>query len=483
MYCELHCHTHYSLLDGASAPEALLDRAVALGMPALAITDHNGLYGAVAFWRAARARAIRPVIGAEVTLTHGSHLTLLAETQAGYANLSRLISMGQLAGTKGSPRLAIEDIARHATGLLCLSGCRQGAVAQAILADDETLAARAAGKLTDIFGRERCWIEVQRHWLPEDNRLIAGLLAAAAAVGVDVVATNNVHYATPDGHRLHDILTATRHNVPLADLGARQRPNNEFYLKGEPEMAALFAERPAAIAAAGAIAERCNVSLDFSSRRLPAFPRRTEDFPGGIPHGATAFSVLHTLCQEGLHNRFCPVTPQAVQQLAHELAVIERVGLSDYFLIVWDIIRFARDRGIRCQGRGSAANSLVAYLLGITPVDPLAHNLLLERFLSDRTDTTPDIDIDFAADRRDEVIAYVYERYGADHAAMVCNVVTYQERSAVRDVARALGFPPEELERVSAQVREQIEPGSGGAGEMGRIPHPFSPARNGERLG
>ena len=447
MYTELHCHTHYSLLDGASAPEALLDRAVALGMPALAITDHDGLYGAVAFWRAARARAIRPIIGAEVTLAHGSHLTLLAETQAGYANLSRLLSIGQLAGTKGSPRLAIEDIARHAAGLLCLSGCRQGAVAQAILADDETLAARAAGKLADIFGRERCWIEVQHHWLPEDNRLIAGLLATAAAVGVDVVATNNVHYATPDGHRLHDILTATRHNVPLADLGARQRPNNEFYLKGEPEMAALFAERPAAITAAGAIAERCNVSLDFSSRRLPAFPRRTEDFPGGIPHGATAFSALHALCQEGLRNRFCPVTPQAVQQLAHELAVIERVGLSDYFLIVWDIVRFARDRGIRCQGRGSAANSLVAYLLGITPVDPLAHNLLFERFLSDRTDTTPDIDIDFAADRRDEVIAYVYERYGTDHAAMVCNIVTYQERSAVRDVARALGFPPEEIGR------------------------------------
>jgi error-prone DNA polymerase len=442
-------------MDGASAPEALLDRAVALEMPALAITDHNGLYGAVAFWRAARARGIRPVIGAEVTMAHGSHLTLLAENQAGYANLSRLISIGQLAGTKGSPRLTIEDIARHATGLLCLSGCRQGAVAQAILADDEKLAARSAGKLADIFGRDRCWIELQCHWLPEDNRLIAGLLAAADAVGVDVVATNNVHYASPDGHRLHDILTATRHNVSLTDLGARQRPNNEFYLKGDPEMAALFAERPVAIAVTEVIAERCNVSLDFSSRRLPAFPRRTADFPGDIPHCTTAFSALHALCQEGLRSRFCPVTPQAVQQLAHELAVIERVGLSDYFLIVWDIVRFARDRGIRCQGRGSAANSLVAYLLGITPVDPLAHNLLFERFLSDRTDTTPDIDIDFAADRRDEVIAYVYERYGTDHAAMVCNVVTYQERSAARDVARALGFPAEELGRVGETIREQ----------------------------
>ena len=178
-------------------------------------------------------------------------------------------------------------------------------------------------------------------------------------------------------------------------------------------MAALFAERPAAIAATRAIAERCDVSLDFSSPPLARLPAPHGGFPHGIPPGATAFSTLHALCQEGLRDRFCPVTPQAVQQLAHELAVIERVGLSDYFLIVWDIVRFARDRGIRCQGRGSAANSLVAYLLGITPVDPLAHNLLFERFLSDRTDTTPDIDIDFAADRRDEVIAYVYERYGA----------------------------------------------------------------------
>ncbi len=390
---------------------------------------------AAEFWRAAQARGVKPIIGAEVTLAHGSHLTLLAETGAGYANLSRLISVGQLAGAKGAPVLTIEDVSRHAGGLLCLAGCRQGAVAQAVLADD--------------WGRAR------------------------RAAGVGVAATNNVHYATVDGHRLHDVLTATRHNVPLADpstgsgqgLGARQRPNSEFYLKGAAEMAALFTECPAALTATQAIAERCDVSLDFSRRRLPAFPSRSETFPHGIPPGETAFSHLYALAHAGLVAKLSPVTPPAVKQLAHELAVIEAAGLADYFLIVWDIVREARGRGIRGQGRGSAANSLVAYVLGITPVDPLAYNLLFERFLSDRTDTMPDTDLDFDRDRRDEVIAYVYERYGREHTALVCNVVTYQPRLAVRDAARALGYPAEELGRISAWAIERI---SGGAGESGR---------------
>ncbi len=471
MYCELHCHTYYSFLDGVSSPETLLERAAALGMPALAITDHDGLYGAVVFWRAARALGIRPVIGAELSLAHGSHLTLLAETQAGYANLCRLISLGHLRrrgetfpGLPTAPAsplppppspargrdiplpLGIEDLATHSAGLLCLSGCRQSTVSQAILAGDEERARRAALRLRAIFGRDRLWIELQHHWLPDDALLNAGLLAVAAWAGLDVVATNDVHYVAGEEHRLHDVLTATRHNLRLAELGTLQRPNSEYYLKGEQEMAALFAEHPAALAATQAIAERCSVSLDFSkregglsSRRLPGFPARTDDFPHGIPPGETAFSFLHGLCHQGLRAKYHPVTPQAMRQLAHELSVIEATGLADYFLIVWDIVRFSRSQGIRCQGRGSAANSLVAYLLGITPVDPLRYDLLFERFLSDRTDTMPDIDIDFAADRRDEVITYVYECYGVDHAAMVCNVVTYRERLAAIDWERAFG--------------------------------------------
>ena len=445
-YCELHCHTHYSLLDGASSPEALLDRAATLGMPALAVTDHDGLSGAVAFWRAAQARGIHPVIGAELTLAHGSHLTLLAERQDGYANLCRLISRGQLAGEKGAPVLTIEDVAQHAGGLICLSGCRQGAVAQAALASDLSLARRAAGKLRDIFGPRNFWVELQRHWLPDDARLNASLVETARQLGAGVVATNNVHYAAAEDYRLHDILTATRFNVPIAALGLRRRPNNESYLKGQAEMAALFADLPEALAATAEIAARCHVALDFSRRRFPTFP---------LAAGETAFGRLFDLCQAGLRALYRPVTPQAVRQLAHELEVIQAAGLADYFLIVWDIVRFAREQGIRCQGRGSAANSLAAYVLGITPVDPLRYDLLFERFLSDRTDTMPDIDIDFAADRRDEVIAYVYERYGADHAAMVCNVVTYQARSAVRDVARALGYAPADVDRLSRWARQE----------------------------
>ena len=464
-YVELHCHSHYSLLDAASSPEALLDRAASLGMSSLALTDHDGLYGAVEFWRAARKRGIHPLIGAELTLAAGSHLTLLAENQRGYGNLSRLISIGQLAGSKGHPLLSIEDVARHAEGLLCLTGCSRGAVATAVLAGDDNAssagarAARAAGKLADIFGRERVWIELQRHWLPDDVRLNAGLLEIARATGLPLVATNDVHYATVEDHRLRDILLATQDLCTLTELAGRPGTHNstEFYLKSAAEMGKLFADLPEALAATQAIAERCQVSLDFSGRRTPAFPRQTPDFSPGIPPGETAFSYLYSLCHLGLRDRFKPVTSQALRQLAHELVVIEKVGLADYFLIVWDIVRYAREQGIRCQGRGSAANSLVAYVLGITPVDPLRHNLLFERFLSDRTDTMPDIDIDFGSDRRDEVITYVYGRYGTDHAAMVCNVVTYQWRLAVRDVARALGFTPDDVDRVSEALHERAD--------------------------
>ncbi len=461
-YVELHCHSHYSLLDAPSSPEALLDRAAALGLSSLALTDHDGLYGAVEFWRAARKRGIHPLIGAELTLAHGSHLTLLAENQRGYGNLSRLISIGQLAGSKGSPHLTIEDVARHAEGLLCLTGCSRGAVAAAVLADDKNAGARAvraAGKLADIFGRGRVWVELQRHWLPDDGRLNAGLLEVAQAAGLPLVATNDVHYAVVEEHRLRDILLATQDLCTLTELAARPGTHNstEFCLKSAGEMGVLFADLPGALAATQAIAERCQVSLDFSGRRTPAFPRQAPDFPAGIPPSETAFSYLYGLSHQGLRDHFRPVTPQAVRQLAHELNVIEAVGLADYFLIVWDIVRHAREEGIRCQGRGSAANSLVAYVLGITPVDPLRHNLLFERFLSDRTDTMPDIDIDFGSDRRDEVIRYVYERYGTEHAAMVCNVVTYQWRLAVRDVARALGFSPEDVNRVAAALHERSD--------------------------
>ena len=441
-YVELHCHSHFSLLDGASSPETLVERAVTLGYPALALTDHNGLYGAVRFWQAAREWEIKPIFGAELTLASGHHLILLAESQNGYANLCRLISHGQLAGQKGQPRLTLEALASHARGLLCLSGCQKGAVASALLAHDEARACTAAARLREIFGPDRFWIELQRQYLPMDAWLTAELVALARRLDVGCVATNNVHYATRAGQRLHDVVTSIRCHttLPEALVGGLLHPNSELFLKSAQEMAAPFADLPQALANTLRIAERCNAQLDFSAQRLPTF---------AVPPGHTLSRYLRTLCKEGLQLKFNPITPEARAQLDHELSVIERMGLAGYFLVVWDIVRFARSQGIRCQGRGSAANSLVAYLLDITPVDPLRHHLLFERFLSGGTHTMPDIDIDFSGDRREEVIQYVYERYGEEHVAMVCNVVTYRARSALREVAKALAFPLDIIDKAA----------------------------------
>jgi error-prone DNA polymerase len=443
-YVELHCHSYFSLLDGASSPEALVERAAALGYPALALTDRDGLYGAVRFWNAARARGIQPILGAELALAdacpactcgedpgersrRGSRLTLLAETQAGYANLCRIISAGQLAGGKGDPRLTLETVASHAGGLICLraAGCRQ-----------------AAGALRDIFGPDRFFVEIRRHHLPGDAQLTAERAALARRLGVAPVATNDVHYAERAGRRLHDVLTCIRRHttLPEAMLNGLLHPNSERFLKSPGEMATLFSDLPGALRSSLHIAERCRVSLDFSSQRLPAFP---------VPERHTPESYLRALCEAGLRRKFDPVTPGATAQLAHELAVIGRAGLAGYFLVVWDIVRFACERGIRCQGRGSAANSLAAYVLDITPVDPLRHRLLFERFLSQEARTMPDIDVDFAADRREEVIQYVYERYGEEHVGMVCNLVTFRARSALRDVAKVLAFPPDVIDRAA----------------------------------
>ena len=487
-YVELHCHSYYSLLDGASSPKALVEQAAALGYPALALTDHDGLYGAVRFWQAAREQGIKPIVGAEVAMTAmppeargtSGHLTLLAEDRRGYANLCRLLSAGHLAGQKGRPKFTVETLAANAAGLVCLSGCRQGAIASALLAGDEEKARRTAGQLRDLFGPDRFWIELQRHFLPADGRLVAALVGLARWLGAGLVATNNVHYAQRSGQRLHDLLACIRGHMTLPEAlaGGLLHPNSEQYLKPPQEMAALFSDLPEAVVNTLRIAERCEVSLGFIDQRLPAFP---------VPDGHMPASYLRHLCRAGLRRRFDPVKSQAQAQMEHELAVIDRAGLAGYFLVVWDIVRFARERGIRCQGRGSAANSLVAYLLGITPVDPLRHNLLFDRFLSEGTTTMPDIDVDFAADRREEVIQYVYEHYGEEHVGMVCNVVTYRGRSAVREAAKALAFPPDVIDRTAqaldthsaAEAAEDMSPllsGDGGPIPMGIDLDPLVPS-------
>jgi error-prone DNA polymerase len=446
-YAELHCHSHYSLLDGASPPAELVRRAQALGLAALALTDHDGLYGVVPFYMAAQEAGLRPIIGAEVTLANGAHLVLLAETQAGYGHLCRLISAAQLAGRKGQPQLGDETLAAHARGLIALSGCAQGEVPAALLRGDPAAARARAAWYREVFGPRNYYVELERHWLAEDQALVAGLVALARELRLPIVATNDVHYAGEAGYRLHDVLTAIRHRCTVEELGSRRRPNSEYYLKSPAEMAALFADLPAALAHTIEIAGRCRVRLRFRDQALPSYP---------LPPGQTAAGRLRALCLERLPARYPHSEPQARAQLERELAVIDRAGLAGYFLVVWELVDWARARGIRLQGRGSAAGSLVAYLLGISPVDPLAHGLLFERFLSGDPQVMPDIDIDIAADRREEVIQHVYQRYGEAHTAMVCNVVTYRRRSALREVAKALGYGPEFIADVGARVGARV---------------------------
>ncbi len=456
-YAELHCHSYYSFGDGASSPEALVEQAKSLGLRALALTDHDSLAGAIRFWTAARQADLQPIIGAEVTLDDGQHLTLLAETQHGYANLCRLISEAHLHDAsidttpwpgKGEPSLSWTMLEQHHEGLLVLSGCRQGVVAAPLLRGEPELARAMALRLCDLFGREQVWIEVQQHQLPDDDRLIRASLSLAQSLDLPCVATNDVHYATAREARLRDALIAVRHIQPLDETRrAGLLPLNHTYHLASPDvMMQRFAEVPEAISNTLAIVERCTtspLSLDFAQQRLPRFP---------TPSNCDEFTYLARLCHEHLPRRYPRYTPEVLEQLNRELFVIQKVGLAGYFLSVWDIVRFAREQGIRCQGRGSAANSLVAYLLSITNVDPIQHHLLFERFLSEDAHTIPDIDIDFAHDRREEVIQYVYAHYGREHTAMVCNVVTYKARLALRDLGKALGFPLSVIERLSKSI-------------------------------
>ena len=473
-YAELHCHSYFSLLDGASSPEALVAQASALGLQALALTDHDSLAGAVRFTLAARQANLHAIYGAEITLTPlapgdtPNHLTLLAETQAGYANLCRLLTASRCDSLpplslaeedpaaldaawpgKVPPLLAWERLAQHTQGIIALSGCTRGPIAAPLARGDAEGALAAALRLRELWGATNLYVEVQHHDRGGDDLLVRQLRDMARRLALPLVATHNVHYATRTGSRLRDAMLAIDANLSLTE--ARRQgllPTGSMaYLQDAAQMARRFAELPQAVNSTLVIAERCQATLDFSQQRLPGFLDSCA--PDEKPEATSEFAWLYQLCHANLSKRYPDLRPAVLTQLAHELDVIERAHLAGYFLIVWDIVRFARARGIRCQGRGSAANSIVAYLLGITSIDPLAHGLLFERFLSDDRHTAPDIDVDFAADRRDEVIQYCYRRYGRAHTAMVCNVVTYRARSVLRDLGKVLEFPEAVIDRLA----------------------------------
>lgn len=442
-YAELHAWSNFSFLQGGSHPEELIETAAALGLEAIALTDRDGLYGAVRFSAHARRCGVKAILGSELTFEDGSRIVLLIEDERGYANLCELISRAQMRGSKGDARLRLEDFAGRVEGLTALSGGPLGCVERA-LAGDPDAAAGKARELMEIFG-ERFYLELQQHLTPQETRRNVRLVRLARECGIPCVATNAVVYAAKDDALVADVLACVRAGATLAAArDANQlRPNAEFHLKSPAAMQRLFAQYAEAIAAGIAIARRCSFTLERLTGQFPLFP---------VPEGSSPQRYLRELVYQGAAKRYpAPLETNVERQLEYELGIIARMDLAGYFLIVWDIVREAGVLGVLCQGRGSAANSAVCYALGITAVDPIGMNLLFERFMSEERKEIPDIDIDFAHQDRERVIQYVYERYGRTNAAMVAEVITYRTRSAIRDVGKALGLSPEEVETIARE--------------------------------
>ena len=463
-YAELHCHSNASFLDGASPPEELVAEAARLGLEALALTDRDGMYGVVRFAEAARAAGLPTVFGAELTLglgagragrsrgvvpdPPGEHLVVLARDPSGYARLCRAISTAQLAGSKGAPRGDLELLAGlHGGHWLVLTGCRKGAVPSALIEHGPAAAGRQLDRLIEAFGRENVLVELWDHGDPLDSTRNDVLALLGAERGVEAVATNNVHYATPGRRRLATALAAVRARCSLDELDPWLPAAASAHLRSGDEQAARMLRYPGAVQRAAEIGRALAFDLQLIAPRLPDFP---------LPTGHTEMSWLRRLAEDGATRRYGPRdaerVPGAWRQIDHELDMIERLGFPGYFLTVWDIVQFCGRAGIYCQGRGSAANSAVCYALGITKADAVSLGLLFERFLSPERDGPPDIDLDIEAGRREEAIQYVYQRYGRERAAQVANVITYRPRSAVRDMGRALGYAPGQLDAWARQV-------------------------------
>ena len=463
-YAELHCHSYYSFLDGASSPEHLVEESVRLGLEALALTDHDGFYGVVRMAEAAEEyEDLRTVFGAELSLDltkpqngmadpEGSHLLVLAERKEGYHRLSGAITEAQLRGQeKGRPIYDLEELAAIGEdSWLILTGCRKGLVRRALelggQADGPAAAARELDRLTALFGKDRVVVELIDHGLPTDSTRNAILARLAADAGLPVVATNNVHYAQPRRHKLAAAIAAVRARRSLDAMDGWLPPAGTAHLRSGEEMLARFHRYDGAVARSVELANQ----LEFSLRAAkPSLPRQE------VPPGFTPMSWLEKLCDDGVKKRYADkpwLRDKATARVKRELQVISDLKFPGYFLIVRDIVSFAKRKGILYQGRGSAANSVVCYALEITAIDPVFYDLPFERFLSAARDEEPDIDVDFDSDRREEVIQWVYGKYGRRNAAQVANVITYRPKLAVRDMAKALGFSTGQQDAWSKQV-------------------------------
>ena len=459
-FTHLHVHSEFSLLDGLGRITELVDAAAAQGMDSLAITDHGALYGAVAFYQAAKNKGIKPIIGVETYVARRSmvdkegkadsqpfHLILLAKDYRGYQNLCRLVTDAHIDGYYYKPRIDRDHLAKYSEGLVGLSACLGGEVAKALEVDDWELARHVAGEYRDILGPDNFFLELQDHGLPEQQRLNEQLLRLAPEVGLPLVVTNDLHYVRPEQAEAHDVLLCVGTGNNLDTPGRLKFETPEFYVKSAAQMGALFPDQREAILNSRRIAEMTDIALPLGQLRIPHFP---------VPEGHTVESWLRAECQAGLERRYGTVTPALQERLDYELGVILQMGYAAYFLIVADFIAFARREGIQTTCRGSAPGSIVTYTLGITPVDPILYQLPFERFLNPDRVTMPDIDVDFEDGRRDEVIAYVGQKYGQDHVAQIITFGTMLARAAIRDVGRVLGHSYGEVDRIAKAVPNQL---------------------------
>ena len=461
-FTHLHVHTEYSLLDGSNKIKEYVDRVKALGMDSAAITDHGVMYGVIDFYRAARAAGINPILGCEVYVAPGSrfdreagsgddryyHLVLLAENNQGYSNLMKIVSKGFVEGFYYKPRVDLSLLEKYHEGIIALSACLAGEVARFLTRGMYEDAKKAALRYQDIFGKGNFFLELQDHGIPEQQNVNQQLLKMHRETGIELVATNDVHYTLAEDAQPHDVLLCLQTGKKLADEDRMRYEGGQYYVKSPEEMERLFPYATEALENTHKIAQRCHVEIEFGVTKLPKFD---------VPEGYTSWEYLNELCFRGLEERYQPATEELKERLNYELSTIRNMGYVDYFLIVWDFIKYARDHDIMVgPGRGSAAGSLVAYTLGITQLDPIRYDLLFERFLNPERVSMPDIDVDFCFERRQEVIDYVRRKYGDDCVVQIVTFGTLAARGVIRDVGRVMDLPYAQVDTIAKMIPQEL---------------------------
>ena len=461
-FTHLHVHTEYSLLDGSNKIKEYVARVKELGMDSAAITDHGVMYGVIDFYRAAREAGINPILGCEVYVAPGSrfekdtgtgedryyHLVLLAENNKGYSNLMKIVSKGFVEGFYYKPRVDMELLREYHEGIIALSACLAGEVSRYLTRGMYEDAKAAALRYQDIFGKGNFFLELQDHGISEQQEVNRQLLRMHQETGIELVATNDVHYTTAEDAEPHDILLCLQTGKKLADEDRMRYEGGQYYVKSPEEMERLFPYALEALENTHKIAERCHVEIEFGVTKLPKYD---------VPEGYTSWEYLNKLCFDGLSERYHPVTQELKDRLEYELSTIKNMGYVDYFLIVWDFIKYARDNDIMVgPGRGSAAGSLVAYTLGITQLDPIRYDLLFERFLNPERVSMPDIDVDFCFERRQEVIDYVVRKYGKDRVVQIVTFGTLAARGVIRDVGRVLDMPYAQVDVIAKMIPQEL---------------------------